>query len=368
MVRDGVVGLGIVGLGRWANAHAAAAARSKHVELVNCFARSEESRRQFMDAHGVGVAAQSLEELIDDPAVDAVVVSSPNDVHASHVSAAIASGKPVLVDKPLSVDVAEGLDLWRASMRSGVPVGVAHHARRLAGHRLAREWVRSGGAGIVRLAHGNFSNSRATAMKPDAWHRSARGAEAGVLIQVGIHQVDALLSILGPVAEVNARFGYDVLGPAMPDVAAMTMTHAGGALSTVASSWTTPSHYLTEIQAEHGTMSFRLDHGHWTSGDVDLYGEVTLRSSDGSSSVVAATKGDPLRDQLDDLGRAVTTGSQMLVDVVEGLRAVAIVQAAVRSSAAGGAPVSIESLVRESGATGEETSILLEAPDLGTGA
>jgi predicted dehydrogenase len=354
-----VIGLGIVGLGRWANAHAAAAARSDQVELVNCFARSEESRWRFIDANGLAVAARSLEELIADPAVDAVIVSSPNDVHASHVRAAIHAGKPVLVDKPLSVDVAEGLDLWRASIRSGVPIGVAHHARRLAGHRLARDWVRSGDAGTVRLAHGNFSNSRATAMKPDAWHRTARGAEAGVLIQVGIHQVDALLSILGPVVEVNARFGYDVLGPDMPDVAAVTMVHTGGALSTIASSWTTPSHYLTEIQAERGTMSFRLDHGHWTSGDVDLFGEVTMRTSDGASSVVAATKGDPLRDQLEDLGRAVTTGSQMLVDVVEGLRAVAIVQAAVRSSAAGGAPVSIESLVRESGATDEETSVLL---------
>lgn len=354
-----MIGLGVVGLGRWANAHAAAAARSDEVEFVNCFARSEESRRAYQEAHGVASTAQSVEELIDDPAVDAVVVSSPNDVHAAHVRAAIDAGKPVLVDKPLSVDVAEGLDLWRASVRSRVPIGVAHHARRLAGHRLARDWVRSGDAGTVRLAHGNFSNSRASAMKPDAWHRSARGAEAGVLIQVGIHQVDALLSILGPVSGVNARFGYDVLGPEMPDVAAVTMTHTGGALSTIASSWTTPSHYLTEIQAEHGTMSFRLDHGHWTSGDVDLHGEVTLRSSDGKSSVVAAAKGDPLRDQLEDLGRAVTTGSQMLVDVVEGLRAVAIVQAAVRSAAERGSPISIESLVGASGATDEETSVLL---------
>ena len=354
-----MIGLGIIGLGRWANAHASAAARSDEVQFVNCHARSPESRDRFVQAHRVDRSSESVARLVSDPEVQAVVVSSPNDVHAEHVMAAIEAGKPVLVDKPLSVDVAEGLDLWRASARTGVPIGVAHHARRLAGHRVAGEWVRSGEAGTVRLAHGNFSNNRAAAMRPDAWHRTARGSEAGVFIQVGIHQVDALLSILGPVSEVNARFEYGVLGPEMPDVAAVTMAHTSGALSTVSSCWTTPSHYLTEIQAEHGTMSFRLDHGHWTSGDVDLHGEVTLRSGDGTSSVVAAAKGDPLRDQLEDLGRSVTVGSQMLVDVVEGLRAVAIVQAAVRSSAAGGSPVSIESLVRGSGASDRETSVLL---------
>lgn len=357
-----MIGLGIIGLGRWSNAHASAATRSDRVRFVNCHARTAASRDRFVDAHRLDRSSSSVAELLSDPAVDAVVVSSPNDVHAEHVLAVMDAGKPVLVDKPLSVDVGEGLDLWRASERSGVPVGVAHHARRLAGHRAAREWVASGDAGAVRMAHGNFSNNRALAMKPDAWHRSARGSEAGVLIQVGIHQVDALLSILGPVAEVNARFGYDVLGPDMPDVAAVTMTHVGGVVSTIASSWTTPSHYLTEIQAANGTMSFRLDHGHWTSGDVDLHGEVLLRPADGPAEVVSVSHGDPLRDQLEDLADSVEAGAPMLVDVVEGLRAVAIVEAAVRSSAAGGAAVSIETLAHTSGATTPEISTLMRSP------
>ena len=355
------VGLGIVGLGRWANAHAGAAARSESVRIVNCYARTEETRRAYAAAHAVERTAASFEALVADPAVEAVVVSTPNDLHAEQVVVAAAAGKPVLVDKPLAVDVAEGLDLLRKVTVAGVPVGTAHHARRLAGHRATREWIDSGGAGDVRMASGDFSNNRGAHMKPDAWHRSARGSEAGVLIQVGIHQVDVMLYLLGPVAGVNARFEYGVLGPTMPDAAAVTMTHTSGAVSVVTSSWTTPSHYGTDVLATGGNMSFRLDHGHWTSGDVDDHGELVLDPADGDRTPYPVSKGDPLRDQLDELGRAARSGTPMSVDVPAGLRAVAVVEASVLSARRGGAPVSIEELVLKSGGSEREAALLLSS-------
>lgn len=355
------VGLGIVGLGRWAGAHASAAARSEHVRIVNCFSRMPASRIAFADTHGVDRTAGSFEELVADPAVEAVVVSTPNDLHAAQVASAMAAGKPVLVDKPLSVDVAEGLTLLRAAVRTGVPVGVAHHARRLAGHRAARAWIDSTGAGQVRMAYGDFSNNRGALMKPNAWHRTARGSEAGVLIQVGIHQIDVMLYLLGPVVEVNARFEYEVLGPSMPDAATVTMSHASGAVSVVTSSWTTPSNYRTELAATGGNLSFRLDHGHWTSGDVDDHGELVIDPADGARSPYPIVKGDPLRDQIDELGRAARLGVPMGVDLVAGLRAVAVVEASVRSARNHGAPVSIGELVASSGGTAAEVALVVPA-------
>jgi predicted dehydrogenase len=341
------VGLGIVGLGRWANAHAGGAARSDSVRIVNCFARTPETREAYAAAHGV------------DPAVEAVIVSTPNDFHAEHVATAVAAGKPVLVDKPVSVSVAEGLGLLRTTTATGVPVGVAHHARRLAGHRAARDWIAGGAAGTVRLANGDFSNNRGAHMKPDSWHRTARGSEAGVLIQVGIHQVDVMLHLLGPALSVNARFEYRALGPSMPDAVAVTMIHASGAVSVVTSSWTTPRHYRTDILATEGNLSFRIDHRHWTSGDVDDHGELVLDPVDGERSAFPIVKGDPLRDQLDELARAARQGTPMAVDVLAGLRAVAVVEASVRSARDDGAPVTIADLVRHSGGTDAEVSLMI---------
>jgi predicted dehydrogenase len=353
------VGLGILGVGRWAAAHAGAAARSESVRIVNCFARTPQARDAYAEAHGLDRTAESIEALLSDPAVEAVIVSTPNDLHARHVAAAVEAGKPVLVDKPLSVDVAEGLALLAATRSAGIPVGVAHHARRLAGHRAARAWIEGQEAGEVRMAQGDFSNNRAAHMKSDAWHRTARGSEAGVLIQVGIHQVDVMLYLLGPAVEVNARFEYEALGPSMPDAAAVTMTHASGALSVVTSSWTTPSHYRTDLLATGGNLSFRLDHGHWTSGDVDDHGELVLDPLDGRPAAYPIVKGDPLRDQLDELGRSARDGTPMMVDVAAGLRAVAVVEASVLSARQAGAAVSIERLVRESGGSDHEVGLLV---------
>lgn len=353
------VGLGIVGLGRWSNAHAAAAHRSENVAIVNCFARTAERRSAFAAEHGVPNTADSFEHLVADPRVQGLIVSTPNDLHVSQVRTAVEAGKPVLVDKPAAVDLAEGLELLRVVDVAGVPVGVAHHARRLAGHRAAKGWIESGEAGDVRLAYGDFSNNRAAAMKPDAWHRSVQGSDGGVLIQVGIHQVDVMLYLLGPALMVNARFGFDVLGAEMPDVAAVIMSHVGGALSAVTTSWTTPSHYRTEVQATGGNLSFRLDHGHWPNGDVDEYGELELDPAEGERGPYPIEAGDPLRDQLDDLGRSVREGTPMAVDLIAGLRAVAVVESAVASARDDGAPVSIEELIRNSGGTEDELVRLL---------
>src|SRR3990170_8171119 len=353
------IGLGIIGVGRWARAHAGAAARSSVVQIVNCYSRSPQNREAYRNTFGIAGTADSLQELLADPQVEAVIVSTPNDAHAEHAARAIEVGKPVLVDKPVSVDVTEGIEMLRVVSKGTSPVGVAHHARRLAGHRAARRWMESGRAGTVRIAHADFSNNRGSHLTAEAWHRTARGSEAGVLIQVGIHQIENLLYLLGPATSVNARFACRDLGPGLPDAAVMLMTHANGALSTVTSSWTTPSHYRLDLQGTGGNLVFSLDHGHWTGGDVDDHGELILEPPDGDGVPYPTEKGDPLRDQLEELGRAARDGTPMEIGVVEGLRAVAVVQAAVRSARSNGAPVDLAMLLAEGGATLREIDRLL---------
>lgn len=146
-----------------------------------------------MGEAGIEHTAGSLPELLDDPGVEAVVVATPNDLHVPMALAAVAAGKPVLIDKPVSVDLPGGLTVLRAGAQAGAEVGVAHHARRLAGVRAAARWLASPAGGTPRLVHADFSNARGATMAANAWHRRVRGSEAGVLIQVGIHQIDNVL-------------------------------------------------------------------------------------------------------------------------------------------------------------------------------
>lgn len=348
----------MVGLGRWAVAHAEAVARSDLVRIVNCYARNAGARDEYRSRHAVPVAAGSLEALLADPAVEAVVIATPNDVHVEQALACLEAGKPVLIDKPVAVDTAEGLQLLRAADSSGVPVGVAHHPRRLAGIRAAGAWVASGAAGVVRTARADFSNNRGAHLEPDAWRRVIRGSEGGVLTQVGIHQVENLLYLLGPVVTVNARFQHRTLGPTVPDLAVVSMVHADGAISVVTSNWSTPGNFTLDLLATGGNLSYRLDHRRWTSPDVDEHCELWFQPAEGERHPHPFGRSDPLREQIEELAHS-TRGGTMEVDVAAGLRATVVVEAAVRSAATEGEPCHTADLLRQSGATSEEVARLL---------
>lgn len=351
-------GLGIIGTGRWADAHARAASRSDTVRFVNCYSRTAANREAFATRHGIDRTSARLDELLEDPLVEAVVVSSPNDIHARHTIQVLVAGKPALVDKPVAVDVAEALSVLRRARDAGPTVAVAHHARRLAGHRAATEWIVSGRAGRVRAAHADFSNPRGSRLTEDAWYRSARGSEAGVLIQVGIHQVDNLLHLLGPAREVGARLDRGTQGLAIPDLAMVTLRHTSGAISAISSSWTTPSHYRLDLIATGGNLEFRLDHRYWAGPEVDRHSRLTLDDG-GTPRQIGLNPGDPLREQLEDLIGSAREGRAAGVSVLEGLRAVAVVEGAVRSARREGAAVSLEEVALAAGATPEEIRLMV---------
>jgi len=353
-----MINLGIVGVGRWAHAHAYAAKRSNKVELVTCFGRNRERRAEFAAEFGLARTADSFEAMLGDDEVDALIISTPNDLHVEMGLAAAEAGKPALLDKPVSVDLESGLGLLRAAP-TGTAIGVAHHPRRLAGHRWAKEWLRTEQGGTPRLAHADFSNARGAAMKPNAWHRSVAGSEAGVLIQVGIHQIDNMLDLLGPAIAVNARFQHRTMG-SMADAAVTVIEHAGGAMSTVTSSWTTPSLYRFEIQATGGNLRYRLDHRWWTNPSVDDHGDLRLSRDHEDTVVVTPEPGDPLMEQLEELGDAVAGSGAMLIDVAAGLRSLAVVRAAIESAAQRGAPIEIGELLRSAGATNDEVNLLTQ--------
>ena len=353
------VGIGLVGLGRWAGVHASAAGRTDAVHIVSCFSRDSDRRRAFAAEFGIARTASSFEALLADPEVEAVVIATPNDLHADMALSAVEAGKPALVDKPVAVDLEQGLQLLRAAP-SATTVGVAHHPRRLAGHRATKRWLESGQGGTPRLAHADFSNARGAAMSADSWHRRVSGAEAGVLIQVGIHQVDNVLYLLGPAVGVNARFARRTLGP-MADATVTLVEHTTGAISAITSSWTTPSLYRIEIQATGGNMRFRLDHRAWTSPAVDAHGRLVLDRDGEAEQVIDTAPGDPMVEQLEELAGAASRSAPMEVDVAAGLRAMTVVLAAVRSAGDGGSRVDLAAFLAESGATRQEVDLLVGA-------
>src|SRR6202011_1506182 len=107
--------------------------------------------------HAISRVYSSLDEAVADPSVDAVFVSTPNNLHAQHSIAALRAGKHVLCEKPMAVSVGEAQEMVTAARSSGVQLGVGFHLRH---HELlveARGRILNGDVGEILYATAQFN-------------------------------------------------------------------------------------------------------------------------------------------------------------------------------------------------------------------
>src|SRR6185436_6408784 len=94
-----------IGMGWWSDVLADAIKRSGKLEIAACFTRSEQKRQNFAAKYGCRAAA-SYEEILADPTIEAIVNTTPNDVHLETTKAAAGAGKHVFLDKPIANTIA----------------------------------------------------------------------------------------------------------------------------------------------------------------------------------------------------------------------------------------------------------------------
>ena len=102
------IGLGVIGLGRGFVLTLPSIMADNRVRLVAATAPRAESRDAFTNQFG-GHAYSDAADMCADPAVEAVYIASPHHLHAEHVAMAAAAGKHILVEKPLSISLEDGL-------------------------------------------------------------------------------------------------------------------------------------------------------------------------------------------------------------------------------------------------------------------
>src|SRR5881392_2114250 len=95
-----------IGMGWWSDVLADAMVRSGKLKIVACFTRSTDKRETSAAKYGCR-GARSYEEVLADPAIEAIVNTTPNDVHLETTRAAAQAGKHVFLDKPISNRVSE---------------------------------------------------------------------------------------------------------------------------------------------------------------------------------------------------------------------------------------------------------------------
>ena len=346
------VRLAPVGLGRWARVLARGAQRGGVIELVSCFSRDEGKRRDFCAEFGVGRSAATYEDLLADDEVEGVLVTTPNDTHRPLIVQALEAGKAVYVDKPIAHTVADAVAIADAAAASGRAFAVGHSARRLAGCREMRRWIDDGSLGEVSLAEANFSNERGLELTPQTWRWHADRSPGGSLIQLGSHHTDNLQYLLGPVRTVTAHARRLHTRAEIPDAVMCICEFASGALGYVGTGWASPGVYTINLQGTKANLRYDLDFTHWNaSHEADDHS--TLHSQgygESERSRVDLPRTDMFREQLEEFALAIRGEATVEVGAAEGIRALAVVEAALVSSRRGGASVEIAEVIDAAGA------------------
>jgi len=161
----------------------------------------DESRAKAA-AERAGCAAVTLDALLADQAIDAVLNLTPPAAHASVSEAALRAGKHVYCEKPIAVELDRARGLLKLADESDLLFSCAPDTILGAGYSTARRLIREGAIGTITSGVGFMLSSG-----PDSWHPDpeaffARGG--GPLLDMGPYYLSALVSMLGPVGAVTA--------------------------------------------------------------------------------------------------------------------------------------------------------------------
>jgi 1,5-anhydro-D-fructose reductase (1,5-anhydro-D-mannitol-forming) len=191
-----MTGWGLIGASNIARQYMIAAIRAQpgH-EIAGVLSSNPERGAAFAREQGIPRAAATLDELLADPAVACVYISTTNDRHHDQAIAAIKAGKHVLCEKPLALDLRGARGMIETARDAGVTFATNHHLRNAGLHRRMRDLVREGALGqvlAVRIFH-------AVHLPPalQGWRVNNAAAGGGVVLDITVHDADTVRFVLG---------------------------------------------------------------------------------------------------------------------------------------------------------------------------
>ncbi len=252
---------GIIGCGTIANWHADAINEIEGATLIGVTDVYEPARIAFAEKRGVKAYA-SAEEMLAVSELDAVCICTPSGLHAPLAIAAANAGKHALVEKPMALTHEEIADLIEAFDRNNVKLGVVSQLRFSKAVQALKKAVDSGALGKIVVADLSMKFFRSQEYyDKGGWRGTWKMDGGGALMNQGIHGIDILQYIMGPVKSVSGLARTLVRNIEVEDTAVAVLEFENGALGQIVgtTSIAPGSDRVLEICGSEGTIVLTED-------------------------------------------------------------------------------------------------------------
>jgi predicted dehydrogenase len=311
----------IVGLGRWGRQLAGAAAGHARLKIVRAVEPDADRARGFCAEHHLELT-HSLDAVLADASIEAVLLATPHSLHPAQVMACAAADKHVFCEKPLALRRIDAARMFDACRAAGVTLAVGHNRRFWPAMAALREAVASGELGAILHIEGHNSNENSQNVTA-GWRLSPEESPGGGLTGAGLHVLDAFVSLLGPVRRVYARLNSREQGPPPLDTAMLAVDFVSGATGMLATVRATPLYWRVHVFGAKG------------SAEVLDEGTMILRKSGARPKQITYPAIDVLRTELDAFADAIENKRAFPVPEADVLATLAAFEAALRSMQSG---------------------------------
>jgi predicted dehydrogenase len=330
----------IVGMGWWGKTLVESVqGSSPDIQFVAGTSRTVSPEHQaFADAHKLTLH-KNYEELLADPAVQAVVLATPHSLHSQEVIAAAQAGKHVFCEKPFALTKADADAAVAATQQAGVTLGLGYNRRFHPEMTKLRQQIRSGELGTVLHVEATMTFPNGLLLKPDAWRADKHETPCGALTPMGVHAIDGMIDLCGPIAQVYCQSFRRVVAVDSDDTTSMLFRMKDGMSGYLGTMTATGPGFSFQVFGSKGSVRLEgMTHVAGASSEerrTRLFGTCKFQPIKGEAQVWEAARLDVTRACLDAFGQAARGGAAFPIPLDQMVHGAAVTEAVVRSAATG---------------------------------
>lgn len=275
-VRIGLIGAGLIGATHSAMLREIAAEWGERVELIAVADPSEENRNRAAELYGYRHTYTHADDLIARADVNAIFVCTPTKFHAGVVHAAAAAGKHLFCEKPLAMSTAEAEGMAAAVAQAGVKAQIGLVLRFSSVYGVLRDLLRDPAIGEpMAVVFRDDQCFPIRGLHDTGWRRDRELTAGGTLIEHGVHDLDLLTWMFGPIRRLRAWEQNRAGHAGVEDYVAVEIEFVTGLRAQLVNLWhdmaRRPSNRRIEVFCRHGF--FASEH--------DMYGDIIFQRGDG---------------------------------------------------------------------------------------